>query len=283
LEWAVLVAAVALVVRWGQPAWAGPRVPTDPGGWSAWLTAHGAVPAAVAVVRVITLGVGIELAAVVLVAAVARATAWHGPLRLLHAVVPPLARRLVDVVAGVTVLSLAVPPAGAAVSAPGARSAVVRPIAFATATAQGSATTPSAAAADQPDREVIELDDDPAPVPADAPAADPGSVPADGPTDVPATAPTDAPTADGPTADAPAVDGAELWEVRPGEHFWSIAEEVLATSWGRPATEAEVAPYWAALVEANRDRLAHRDDPDLVYPGQVMALPPVPPAPAVAA
>src|SRR5262245_11522695 len=109
--WAVLVAAAVLVVRWGQPGWAGPRVPADPGEWSAWITAHGSVPAAVAVARVVTLAVGIELVAVVLVAAVARATAWHGPVRLLHAIVPPLARRLVDLVAGVSVLALAVPPA----------------------------------------------------------------------------------------------------------------------------------------------------------------------------
>ena len=63
------------------------------------------------------------------------------------------------------------------------------------------------------------------------------------------------------------------WTVRPGECFWSIAEDVLATMLGRHPTVAEVVPYWRSLVETNRTALADRDNPDLVFPGQVFTVP----------
>jgi nucleoid-associated protein YgaU len=43
-------------------------------------------------------------------------------------------------------------------------------------------------------------------------------------------------------------------------------------------SDAEVDDYWTRLIAANRDRLAHGDDPDLVFPGQVFDLPPPPAA-----
>jgi nucleoid-associated protein YgaU len=54
-----------------------------------------------------------------------------------------------------------------------------------------------------------------------------------------------------------------------GEHLWSIAAAHLGE-----VTAAEVAPYWRQLVEHNLARLRSRD-PDLVYPGEVVELPPV--------
>lgn len=65
----------------------------------------------------------------------------------------------------------------------------------------------------------------------------------------------------------------EEWVVAPGDSFWSIAEEVVAESRGRPPTDAEVDPYWRALIEANRDRLVTAN-PDLLHPGQTLVLPP---------
>jgi nucleoid-associated protein YgaU len=70
------------------------------------------------------------------------------------------------------------------------------------------------------------------------------------------------------------LDEPDTWRVEAGDSFWSIATEVVADARGRPPTDAEVAPYWADLVEANRDRLV-TGDPDLVYPGQDLRLPPV--------
>lgn len=69
------------------------------------------------------------------------------------------------------------------------------------------------------------------------------------------------------------------WTVAPGESLWTIAEELLADTWQRQPTDAEVDPFWRALVERNRDRLVDPVDPDLIHPGQVFEVPPLPPAP----
>ncbi len=71
------------------------------------------------------------------------------------------------------------------------------------------------------------------------------------------------------------------WTAAPGDHLWHVAEATLAQEWGRPPTDAEVAPYWTAVVEANRGVLVDPANPDLIHPGQTFRLPPVPPAPAV--
>jgi nucleoid-associated protein YgaU len=58
--------------------------------------------------------------------------------------------------------------------------------------------------------------------------------------------------------------------VRPGDCLWSIAESVTAQT----GHSRQVASYWARLVEANRDVVA---DPDLIFAGQVLVLPPLQP------
>lgn len=65
-----------------------------------------------------------------------------------------------------------------------------------------------------------------------------------------------------------------LWVIEPGDHLWGVAEATLAEHLGRPVTDAEVAPYWRAVVDLNRDSLADPDNPDLVMQGQVIELPP---------
>jgi len=57
-----------------------------------------------------------------------------------------------------------------------------------------------------------------------------------------------------------------------GDHLWGIAERTVAQRLGRAPTDAEVAPYWHQLIDANRDRLA-TGDPDLIFAGQVFRLP----------
>lgn len=69
------------------------------------------------------------------------------------------------------------------------------------------------------------------------------------------------------------------WTVAPGESFWSIAEELLADAWGRPPSDVEVDPFWRTLVERNRGRLIDPRDADLVQPGQVFEVPPLPARP----
>lgn len=81
------------------------------------------------------------------------------------------------------------------------------------------------------------------PVPAPSPAPPPPPVPA----------PPPAPPA---------------WVVHRGDSMWSVAEMVVTA---RRGTRTEVGRYWVALVRVNA-----RPDPDLVYPGQVLELPPYP-------
>jgi hypothetical protein len=65
------------------------------------------------------------------------------------------------------------------------------------------------------------------------------------------------------------------WTIRPGDDFWSIAETVVSGSpAGRPDPRA-VAPYWSRLVAANRDRLPAPDHPNLLFPGDVVIIPPL--------
>lgn len=97
-----------------------------------------------------------------------------------------------------------------------------------------------------------------------APVTEPGSA-ASSPTVPSAPMPSESsvPTQDPAPARATHV-------VRAGEHFWSIAETVVAA---RPDTQLDVPAYWRLLVEANRERLIDQDNPDLLHPGQELVLP----------
>src|SRR5688500_7360253 len=75
-----------------------------------------------------------------------------------------------------------------------------------------------------------------------------------------------------PPTPAPEAAATE-WTVRPGDHFWRIAEDVLAARLHRAPTDGETDSYWRRLVTTNRDRLADRENPDLLFPGQVLLLP----------
>jgi hypothetical protein len=73
--------------------------------------------------------------------------------------------------------------------------------------------------------------------------------------------------------------GPETVIVSPADSFWSLAEEALAHEWRRPPAEAEIATYWLEMIDVNRDRLVVPDDPNLIFPGQELIVPPVPPPP----
>jgi nucleoid-associated protein YgaU len=60
--------------------------------------------------------------------------------------------------------------------------------------------------------------------------------------------------------------------VKPGDHLWKISESHLEGILERPPELREIVPYWFAVIEANRGRLAS-GDPDLIYPGEVITLP----------
>lgn len=63
--------------------------------------------------------------------------------------------------------------------------------------------------------------------------------------------------------------------VEPGDNLWSIAAAALERRAGGGApTEREVAAYWLQVIELNRAKLPDPRDPGLLFPGDVIALPP---------
>jgi hypothetical protein len=112
------------------------------------------------------------------------------------------------------------------------------------------------------------------------PAAQPGSPPA--PLPMTMRADPGAPVAADPSALAalsPAADPVreavvETKVLEPGDHLWAVAEERVARVVGRPGTDGEVTAYWQRLIQFNRADLADPDNPDLVFPGQTIRLPP---------
>jgi hypothetical protein len=91
------------------------------------------------------------------------------------------------------------------------------------------------------------------------------------------TAVPPAPAAPPVATSAPAPSPVATHRVAPGEHLWSIAAAHVAASTGRAADEltaAEIAPYWSRVVEVNRPGL-HSGNPNLVYPGEIVELPPL--------
>lgn len=92
------------------------------------------------------------------------------------------------------------------------------------------------------------------------------------------TGTTDTADTTGPTD----TNSGDRWIVQPGDSFWSIAEEIVTEQLGpreretSSPTDADIAGYWRTLIEANRDRLADRTNPDLLFPGQRLRLPDLP-------
>jgi hypothetical protein len=58
-----------------------------------------------------------------------------------------------------------------------------------------------------------------------------------------------------------------------GDNMWTLAKARLEELNGRPPTNAEIGPYWRRVVRANQDRI-RSGDPDLIFPGEVLILPP---------
>jgi hypothetical protein len=63
--------------------------------------------------------------------------------------------------------------------------------------------------------------------------------------------------------------------VQPGDSFWSIAMTRVKAA-GSDPTIGHVASYWWMLVQANRADLPVPGNPDLLFPGDTVELPPLP-------
>jgi len=156
-----------------------------------------------------------------------------------------------------------------AVTLPPVRRLVRAAVGVSVAAGTFTGTAPAGASTDPPVPVMRRLGDDAPVMVQTTRAAEPvPPEPAPTPPSAPAVDPTLAPAAPAARA-APAIE----WTVRPGDHFWRIAEEVLATQLHRAPADGETDPYWRRLVTANRDRLADRENADLLFPGQVLVLP----------
>ncbi len=92
---------------------------------------------------------------------------------------------------------------------------------------------------------------------------------------VPTTAPVPATTAPPTRPGAPAPPN-ELRVVVDGDCLWSIAADRL----GPDASNAAIDAAWRAIYALNRDGIG--DDPNLIFPGLQLELPPIDPSPLAA-
>lgn len=79
---------------------------------------------------------------------------------------------------------------------------------------------------------------------------------------------SEAPEGEGESSSSPRPsEGAPTRVVLPGDSLWSIAEELLPAESDEPA----VASAWRSVYDLNRERIGA--DPDLIRPGEILALP----------
>lgn len=212
-----------------------PAPPWQPDAFLGWLGATDPLLATMSLLRLLVLALSWYLVGVTAVGAVARLAGAVRLVRLADALTVPALRRLLQSALGVGL-----------------------------ATAMVAAATPARA---QP--LPLQLLEGVAAEPADT--ADAG---ASGPFPVPATN-VPAPVVADATFDGAAPPSTGQHTVVAGESFWRIAAEKVTQASGRPAGDAEVAVYWRRLIEQNRSRLADPGNPDLLFPGQRLDLPPV--------
>lgn len=230
----------------------------EPGQWSTWTGEKNAATIAFAVLRLVAEGLAWYLLAVTVLHLVARLTRSASMLSLAGLLTAPGARRVVAGIVGVTVISSTltigshpqpIEECGCAVSPTESISSVRE----AAPTVQQAG--PEAPPGSMGGRTAGQWVDDVSP-------GQPGTA-----TEWVEDAPP------GPPAPAPAP---AKWTVGPGDHFWSIAMRVVERSQGQPPDEATVGSYWRELIERNRPSLADPGNPDLLFTGQVLELPPVP-------
>jgi nucleoid-associated protein YgaU len=85
-------------------------------------------------------------------------------------------------------------------------------------------------------------------------------------------APSTAPSPSPPTLPVPT----SRIVVRRGDNLWVIARDELVRRTGAKPDVVQIARYWRAVIEANRATL-RSGNPSLIFPGEIVALPAVPP------
>lgn len=265
---AFLTASAAVLHTVGGPL--APPTFSEPGQLGTWLDQRQPAEAAFAVVRLLALGMVWYLLVVTVAGTVARAFGPRALVRATDAVSVPLVRRLVTGAVGVSMAAVALAGSGGAAAVAGEQSAQPGGSASAGAGAETMRRLPGAiptAPTTAPARQASGAGTGPPPTMRRLPASQAGT--GGGPA---------APTVPPATPDVADVPAGRTWRVLPGDHFWSVAEQVLAEAWQRAPADEEVGPYWRALVDANTGVLRDPGNPDLLFADQVIAVP-APPRP----
>ena len=177
------------------------------------------------------------------------------------------------------------------ITMPGIRRMVDRALATALAASIAATPfTPAIAAESPPPPVVFDINADGVPVPHIRPPLQ-TSVPDTQSADEMPTADDDRPVSASPTrvAPIPPVVGTFVHPVAPaalvsqstetthtvdgGDNLWVIADQHLRAAGFEP-TNAVITSYWRRVIEANRPTL-RSGDPNLIYPGEIINLPPV--------
>ena len=207
----------------------------------------------------------------------ARVARLHGTAAALGWATLPAVRRWADRAAAVSIVAATALGVGrpAAADPPPTSSPAPAPVVI-DADHRDPATVPSR----PPSRVRTGQAVDPPSVPG-VPPIDAAPVPAPPPTTVALVPPTTQPPVGPVVPPVPATPpfaptaGASHTVAR-GEHLWSIAAAQVATATGKPPADlapSDIASYWLRVVEINRPRL-RSGDPNLVFPGEVVELPP---------
>jgi len=280
----ILLGATAGAGWLGRTALAGPPL-GRPGAWSQWVANVGPVVATFAMLRLLVLAGTTYLLGAAGLALVARAVEYQWAdrpatraLRMVRRLLAPQLVLRVALGGGAAALlaGTTATPAASATTTPAARAATT-PATSATATPAAPSRLPSTAVrlapptlspAAPPILRGSPTTPGPAPPPTAGPPppSSPPSKPAAGirsgslnPPAVPPAAPTDR--------------HLRLWVVRPGDSLWSIAAEAARSR--HVHAPGAIAAYWWRVVEVNRPHLPDPDDPDLLFPGDVVRLPPI--------
>ena len=81
------------------------------------------------------------------------------------------------------------------------------------------------------------------------------------------------PFTDGP-ADSIVYPDTIVYTVRPGDSLWSIAAAHIAQEGEGPPSPTQIVPLWQQVIALNQERL-RSTDPDLIFPGEEILLPPL--------
>ena len=295
-----LTAGIVLFTQLGDGALATPAL-TDAAGWRSWLQGQEAVLAGVALLRLLVLGLAWYLVGVTTLGLVARLLRLASLARVADAISGPIVRHVlrqalgVSMAVGVVAASTGAAPRAASDLGAGGDTVVAAAVDDGARADARSATSdhgrgyaaptvrPIADAGSGPTVSAQPMDAERGPDATDRVTAVPLPPALSGPIEAPGADELGdvGPADDGPgeVASAASPAGAPPVEqehtVSSGEHLWSIAAQVVEGALGRTASDAEVGAYWQVLIEDNRDRLANPDDPDLLFPAQVLRLPDV--------